>query len=224
MTFYAERVFLPLMNRLMDTAETRRIRERVCAPLAGDVVEIGFGSGLNVPHLPSAVTSLRAVDPLQRGRALAARRLAASHVSVEVVGLDGRSLPLADGSADGVLATWTLCSIPDPVTAVQEIVRVLRPGGRLHFVEHGRSPDPGVARWQERLDGFQRRTACGCSLTKDIPAILEAGGLTVEELDTYYAKGDPKTHGWTFEGVARAAAVTGGGAGVADGDVRAPTG
>lgn len=224
MTFYAERVFLPLMNRLMDTAETRAIRARVCAPLAGDVVEIGFGSGLNVPHLPGAVTSLRAVDPLQRGRALAARRVAASHVPVEVVGLDGRSLPLEDGSADAVLTTWTLCSIPEPVAAVREIVRVLRPGGRLHFVEHGRSPDPGVARWQERLDGFQRRTACGCSLTKDIPAILDAGGLAVDELDTYYVKGEPKTHAWTLEGVAQVATATSRSATVADGHRRAATG
>lgn len=223
MPFYAERIFLPIMNRLMDTEETRRIRARVCEPLAGDVVEIGFGSGLNLPHLPPAVTSVRAVDPLARGRVLAARRLAASHVAVEHVGLDGRSLPLDDASADAVLATWTLCSIPEPEAAVREVVRVLRPGGRFHFVDHGRSPDPRLARWQARLDGFQRRTACGCSLTRDIPAILEAGGLVVDQLDTYHMKGEPKTHGWTFEGVARPATPTAGRATVATRDHHAPT-
>ena len=202
MTFYAERIFLPIMNKLMDTPELRRTRARVCEPLAGDVVEIGFGSGLNLPHLPGTVTRLRAVDPLRRGRSYAARRVADSPVPVEFVGLDGQRLPLDDGSADAVLATWTLCSIPDPVAAVREVARVLRPGGRFHFVEHGRSPDTKVRRWQDRLDGLQGRMACGCSLTRDIGEIVRAGGLEIESLETYYAEKEPKTHGWTFEGVA----------------------
>ena len=206
MGFYGERVFPRVMNALMDTKETRRIRARVCEPLSGDIVEVGFGTGHNLPFLPPAVTSVRAVDPLERGRELAADRLAASSVPVTFVGIDGQQLPIEDDSADAVLCTWTLCSIPDGVAAVAEMRRVLRAGGTLHFVEHGKSPDAGVQRWQERLDGLQQKIACGCSLQRDIPSIIEAGGLTIDRLDTYYAKGDPKPLGWMFEGVARKAA------------------
>lgn len=205
MGFYGERVFPRAMNRLMNTKQTRGTRARVCAPLSGDIVEIGFGTGLNLPHLPPAVTVVLAVDPLERGRTLASRRIAASPVSVEFVGLDGQLLPLADDSADAALSTWTLCSIPDPVAAVREINRVLRPGGTLHFVEHGCSPDPGVRKWQRRLNPIQRRIACGCNLDRDIPSILKDGGLSVDTLNTYYMKGSPKILGWTFEGVAAAA-------------------
>ena len=141
MGFYGNRVFPRAMIRLMNTRQMRETRARVCAPLSGDIVEIGFGTGLNLPHLPPTVTVLRAVDPLERGRNLASGRIAASPVSVEFVGLDGQSLPLPDHSVDAALSTWTLCSIPDPVAAVREINRVLRPGGTLHFVEHGCSPD-----------------------------------------------------------------------------------
>ena len=206
MGFYGDRVFPRILNVAMNTKETRRIRARVCEPLRGDIVEIGFGTGLNVPFLPAAVTSVRAVDPLQRGRELAADRLAASPVPVTFVGLDGRHVPIEDESADAVLCTWTLCSIPDGAAAVGEMRRILRPGASLHFVEHGRSPDEGVQKWQDRLDGLQQKLACGCSLTRSIPEIIEAGGLTIDRIDTYYAKGDPKTHGWTFEGVASKAA------------------
>jgi SAM-dependent methyltransferase len=125
---------------------------------------------------------------------------------VTFVGLDGQRLPLEDDSADAVLCTWTLCSIPDGAAAVAEMRRVLRPGGSLHFVEHGRSPDARVQRWQDRLDGLQQRLACGCSLRRRIPAIIEAGGLPIDRLDTYYTKGEPKPYGWTFEGTARKAA------------------
>ena len=205
MGFYGERVFPRAMNRLMNTKQTRETRARVCAPLSGDIVEIGFGTGLNLPHLPPAVTVVLAVDPLERGRTLASERIAASPVSVEFVGLDGQLLPLADDSADAALSTWTLCSIPDPVAAVSEINRVLRPGGTLHFVEHGCSPDPAVRKWQRRLNPIQRRIACGCNLDRDIPSILKDAGLSVDSLNTYYMKGSPKILGWTFEGVAAAA-------------------
>ena len=205
MGFYGDRVFPRAMNRLMDTKQTREARARVCASLSGDVVEIGFGTGLNLPHLPPAVTVVRAVDPLERGRDFASARIAASPVSVEFVGLDGQSLPLGDDSVDAALSTWTLCSIPDPVAAVRELNRVLHPGGRLHFVEHGCSPDERVLKWQRRLNPIQRRVACGCNLDRDIPSILEDGGLRVDSLTSYYMKGVPKILGWTFEGVASAA-------------------
>ena len=205
MAFYRDHIFLPVMDRTMDNEENRRIRSEVCASLAGEVVEIGFGTGLNLPHLPATVTRLYAVDPLERGRQKAAGRLAESAVSVEHIGLDGQSLPLDDGSVDAALSTWTLCSVPDPVAAVRELGRVLRPGGNLHFAEHGLAPagDTRVRRWQHRLNGLQRRVACGCHLTRDIPSILEQGGLVVDRLETFYVKDQPKVLGWTFQGVAR---------------------
>jgi ubiquinone/menaquinone biosynthesis C-methylase UbiE len=202
--FYSERIFPKIMNVVMNSKQTRRIRSEVCAPLSGEVLEIGFGSGLNLPHLPDTVVRLRAVDPMKRGREIAAKRIAATAVPVEFIGLDGQQLPLADHSVDAVLATWTLCSIPDAVAAVREVRRVLKAGGRFHFVEHGRSPDEKVRKWQNRLNGIQNRVACGCNLNRDIPALIERGGLTVEHLETFYAKGEPKTMGWTYQGIAHA--------------------
>ena len=203
MSLYRDRVFLPVMNRAMDDEEHRRIRSAVCGPLAGEVVEIGFGTGLNLPHLPpTAVTRLYAVDPLERGRLKAAERVAASPVAVDFVGLDGQSLPLEDASVDAALSTWTLCSVPDPLAAVRELRRVLRPAGTLHFAEHGLSPDPAVQTWQHRLNRLQQRLACGCHLTRDMPSIIEAGGFDIDRLQTFQFKGQPKVLGWTFQGVA----------------------
>ncbi len=192
------------MNTLMDTKETRRIRTRVCGQLSGDIVEIGFGTGHNLPFLPAAVTRVWAVDPLEQGRDLAASRVAAAACDVEFVGLVSEQLPLDDGTADAVLSTWTLCSVNDPVAAVREVRRVLKPGGALHFAEHGLAPDQKVKRWQDRGNGLQRRVACGCNLNRDIPALIREGGMSIESLETYYAKGDPKVLGWTFEGRATA--------------------
>jgi SAM-dependent methyltransferase len=204
MGFYGDRVFPHLMNAVMNTKETRRIRRDVCAPLSGDVLEIGFGSGHNLPFLPPSVTTLLAVDPLERGRQLASERLAASPCNVEFIGLDGQELPLEDASVDAALSTWTLCSIDDPVAAIREIRRVLRRGGLFHFAEHGRAPDQRVQRWQDRCNGIQNKIACGCNLNRDIPAIVSEGGLEVQEIETFYAKGDPKPLGWTFQGRASA--------------------
>jgi ubiquinone/menaquinone biosynthesis C-methylase UbiE len=202
MALYRDVVFPHVINLVMNTKVTREIRARVCSELKGEVVEIGFGTGLNVPHLPAGVTHVRAVDPMRTGARIAAKRVAASPVPVSLDGLDGQSLPFADHSADAVLSTWTLCSIPDVVAALQEVRRVLRPGGSLHFVEHGLAPEESVRRWQDRLNPLEQRIACGCNLNRDIPALIEQGGLRMKRLDTYYTDGDPKVIGWTYEGVA----------------------
>jgi ubiquinone/menaquinone biosynthesis C-methylase UbiE len=204
MSFYGERVLPHVINVVMNTKQTRLIRQRVCADLAGDVVEIGFGTGHNLPYLPDAVRSLRAVEPAGLGVQLAKERIAAAGVPVQVVGLDGQALPIEDASADAVLCTWSLCTIPDPVAAVREMRRVLRPGGRVHFVEHGRAPDESVRRWQDRLNGIQKRMAGGRHLNRDIPAILQAGGMQIAELQTFYGKGEPKPYGFLYEGRALA--------------------
>src|SRR3954462_14898440 len=205
MGLYGDRVLPHLINVVMNNKQSRRIRARVCEGLSGEVVEIGFGTGHNLPFVPAAVRRLYAVEPSGVGVRLAAERIAASGVDVDVVGVDGQRLPLADESVDNALCTWSLCTIPDPVAAVREVRRVLRPGGRLHFVEHGASPDVGVRRWQERLNGIQGRLAGGCHLNRDIPAILVEGGLEISKLSTFYGRGEPKPYGYLYEGRANVA-------------------
>jgi len=201
MGIYQDQVLPRVTHVVMNRRELTPIRARVSAGLRGEVVEIGFGSGLNVPHYPSAVTRVRAVDPATVGRKLAAKRVAASPVPVEYIGLDGQALPLDSASADHVLTTWTLCTIPDIQRALSEIGRVLRPGGALHFVEHGRSTDLSVARWQDRLTPLQRRLAGGCHLNRQIDRLVAGCGLELTRIENYYAQG-PKAFGYMFEGTA----------------------
>jgi SAM-dependent methyltransferase len=145
---------------------------------------------------------MKAVDPSGSAVRLASARIDACPVPVEIVGLDGQQLPLPDASVDAVLSTWTLCTIPDAVGAVREVRRVLRPGGALHFVEHGLADSPGVQRWQHRLDPLQQRIAGGCHLDRDISEILTDGGLTIRQLDRYFGAGMPKPLGALYEGIA----------------------
>jgi SAM-dependent methyltransferase len=205
MGFYGEQIFPRGLNIVMNNKALHEVRRRVCSGLHGEVLEVGFGTGLNLPFLPPTVDVVRAVEPSGVGVRLARKRIAASAAPVEIDGLDGQSLPFADASADSALCTWTLCTIPDAVAAVREVRRVLRPGGTLHFVEHGRADDASVRRWQDRLNGLQRRMACGCNLNRDIVGILEAGGMRVTALERYYNKGEPKFIGYLYEGVATAA-------------------
>lgn len=189
-----------ITNRVLATRRHHEIRERVCAGLAGEIVEIGFGSGLNVAYYPAAVTRLTAIEPSDVGWRLAEKRVAASTVPVQRSGLDGQKLPFDDESFDNALSTWTLCTIPDPVAALREIIRVLRPDGRLYFVEHGSSPDPTVNKWQRRADPVQQRVFAGCHLNRQIDSLLVTAGLTPEELRTYYVPGEPKPFGYLYEG------------------------
>ncbi|MEY4372549.1 MAG: hypothetical protein RL219_1318 [Actinomycetota bacterium] len=200
MGFYADQV----LPRVIDVAlgsRTDPIRARVTADLSGDVLEVGFGSGRNVQHLPSAVNRLIAVDPATVGRRLAARRIAARGVPVEFVGLDGQSLPLDDSSVDHVLVTWTLCTIPDVDRALREMRRVLRPGGALHFVEHGKSPIPASARRQDRITPVWRRVMGGCHLNRNIPDLIESAGFDMQRLDSFRDNG-PEFVARLYEGVA----------------------
>lgn len=201
MGFYCDQILPRATDVIMGSKQLGPIRARVAAELDGEVVEIGFGSGLNVAYYPPAVHRVRAVDPATLGRKLAAKRLAAAPAPVEFVGLDGEHLPVDSDSVDHVLTTWTLCSIPQPERALAEIYRVLRPGGRFHFAEHGRSPDPKVARWQDRLTPIQRRVAGGCHLNRPIQTLIETSGLELAKIGNYYVPG-PKAFGYMYEGVA----------------------
>ncbi len=185
----------------MRGSEFKPARARVAAGLGGEVLEIGFGSGLNLPHYPSSVTRIRVVDPAVAGRKIAARRIAACPVPIDFAGLDAGSLPAQDDSVDHVLSTWTMCTVPDPARVLAEIRRVLRPGGSLRFAEHGLAPDAKVARLQHRLTPFQRMLFGGCHLDRPIDQIIGASGLELTRLDTYYLKGS-RVVGYTFEGVA----------------------
>ncbi len=202
MGLYGEYVLPRLMNHACAGSDLIPWRADVTAGLAGRVVEIGFGSGLNLAYCPAEVDVVLAVEPVALSRRLAARRIAASRAAVEYVGLDAESLTMPDASADAALSTFTLCSVPDAGRALSELRRVLRPGGRLHFLEHGLAPDPDAAAWQRRLEPFQRRLAGGCHLTRDMPALVSSAGFVIEHLEQRYAKG-PRPFSWFRLGVAR---------------------
>src|ERR1700744_2521192 len=185
MSFCGEHVLPRLINVLLGTRDTHDLRSQVAPGLTGDVLQIGFGPGLNVSFYPAGLTGVYALDPAEVGRKLAAKRVAASPVPVEYIGLDAQRVPLADGSIDSGLTAWTLCTIPGPAQALAEGRRVLRPGGTFHFAAQGRSPDPAVARRQDRQEPFQRRVFGGCHLTRPIGQIISASGLELTDLKTY---------------------------------------
>jgi SAM-dependent methyltransferase len=195
MGFYGDQIVPRIINAACGTKAAEPLRRRVCEGLAGDVVEIGFGSGHNVPFYPAAVTRVTAVEPSDVGWKLATDRLKAATVPVHRSGLDGQSLPFPDESYDAALSTWTLCTIPDVGVALREIGRVLKPGGTLHFLEHGLAPDEAVRRWQRRLEPVQYRLAGGCHLTRPIVDLLTAAGFTIAEVDVFYEQGAPKFAG-----------------------------
>jgi SAM-dependent methyltransferase len=202
MGFYSEQIVPRCTDFILSRPPILKLRERVAQGLRGEVLEIGFGSGLNLPYYPANVERVFAIEPSPVGRKLAERRLQASKLEVVWSGLDGQCLTLADASADCALTTFTLCTIPDVEVALRELRRVIRPGGMLHFLEHGRSPDPKVARWQDRLDPLQQRMAAGCHLNRPTADLLRAAGFCMDQLENYHLPG-PKFAGYISEGRAR---------------------
>ncbi|GAA4348874.1 class I SAM-dependent methyltransferase [Angustibacter luteus] len=202
MGVYAEHVLPRVINVSCGSKELDPLRAKVCGGLVEEVVEIGFGSGLNVPFYPTAVTRVAAVDPAGVGWRLAADRLARSAVPVERAGLDGAALPFPDHSFDTAVSTWTLCTIPDVGAALAELRRVLRPGGALHFLEHGLAPDEQVRVWQRRLEPLQKRLFGGCHLTRPVASTLADAGFAVTSLESFYQKGVPRFGGAFSLGVA----------------------
>jgi ubiquinone/menaquinone biosynthesis C-methylase UbiE len=198
--FYGEQILPRIQDKVMDVKRLREARRRVCAGLAGAVVEFGFGTGLNARYYPSEVTKIVAIEPSRVCMRIAEPRVEKSAAPVEYGGLTGEQLDLPTGEFDMVLSTWTLCTIPNLEAALGEARRVLRPGGSFHFIEHGHAPDPKVARWQARIEPLWKPVAGGCHLTRPIADFIEKAGFEIEALDTYYFKGDPRPFGYTYEG------------------------
>jgi ubiquinone/menaquinone biosynthesis C-methylase UbiE len=200
-----ERNILPFMIDLgCGGKPIRRQRVKVVPRAHGRVLEVGVGSGLNAPYYDHArVSAVVGLDPSRAMRRRAEQRFAEAGLEVEFIGLSAEKIPQADASFDSVLITFTLCTIPDPLAALAEMRRVLKPGGRLIFCEHGRAPDAAVRRWQDRLTPLWRRIGGGCHLNRDIPALLSAGGFDCDDLQTMYLPGiRPLTY--NFWGEARA--------------------
>jgi ubiquinone/menaquinone biosynthesis C-methylase UbiE len=201
-SFYEEQILPRVIDLALGSKQIGKLRRRALADLSGSVVEIGFGSGTNVPYYPPPVERVYAVDPALVGRKLAAKRLAASDVPVEFVGLDGGAIPLPDASVDNALSTWTLCTIPDVGAALRELRRILRPGGRLVFLEHGLSDDPKVARRQHRFNPVQKRFFGGCNIDRDHTALIAAEGFEIEHAENFVIAG-PKILSYMYAGTAR---------------------
>jgi SAM-dependent methyltransferase len=198
-----ERFVVP---RLIDygCGQLAELRVRALAPVHGDVLEIGFGTGLNLPHYPAAVRSVVGLDPLDGLRERVDERIARARFPVErVIAAAGAALPFDAGRFDCVVTTWTLCSIPDPVPALADARRVLKPGGRLVFVEHGRSDDPRTARRQARLTPVWRRIAGGCRLDRPIDELVRKSGFALDHLDRFRVEG-PRILCEMYSGVASA--------------------
>ena len=203
MGFYADHVFPHLMDWTLGTRRFQELREQALASAQGHVLEIGFGTGLNLPHYPQAVTSLTALDPATLLPKKVARRISRGSLPVKLVRLSAETLPFEDGRFDCAVSTWTLCTIPDPVAALREVRRVLRPGGTYVFLEHGRSDDAWVAKWQDFFNPVQRVIACGCNLNRPIDALISQGGLKIDRLDRFLLPGVPRIVGEMYRGVAR---------------------
>lgn len=179
-------------------------REKVVPRAAGRVLEIGIGTGLNLRHYDKRkITKLVGLDPAMQMHRLAEKRCRQSALEVELIGLSAEKIPLEDASFDVVVVTFTLCTIPDPVAALKEMRRVLVPGGRLLYCEHGAAPDANVRDWQSRITPYWKKAAGGCHLDRDIPALLREAGFTIEELEESYLPG-PKIFMYNYWGMARA--------------------
>ncbi len=193
-----------LTHATLNNPEVARYRERVCAGLSGDVLELGFGTGLNLPHLPAAVRSLIAVEPSDLAWEMASYAVGDSPVEVTRGDLRAERISLPDASVDAVLVTLSLCTVQDPARALSEAARVLRPGGALHFLEHGRSPDERVRRWQQRAEPLQRAMVAGCHLTRSAPELVEVAGFRLGTVDSWYVPGPGLSKPWGYLSLGRA--------------------
>lgn len=206
MSLYHHYVFPYLLDLAMASPALRKPRQRTLAPAHGRILEVGFGTGRNLRHYPSSVTKIEAIDPDLDLDRLSLPRIRHAAIAVDFHHLDAEHLPFAAASFDTVVSTMTLCSIPDVVHALREIHRVLKPGGQFLFLEHGQSPDAGIARWQDRINPHWMPLAGGCHLNRPIRRLVEEAGLVPEALKNYYLRKAPRIVGYMTEGAARKSA------------------
>jgi ubiquinone/menaquinone biosynthesis C-methylase UbiE len=202
MGWYSRLVFPRLCDFLLDRPSIAGHRSELLAPAAGEVLEIGFGTGLNLPHYPKHVCRITTVDPHRGMHRRAQRRIASAGIPVEQRVLSGEQLPFDDCSFDCAVSTFTLCSIAAVDRTLHELHRVLRPGGRFLFLEHGVSPEPQVQKWQRRLNWLERRLGDGCRLDRDIRALVESAPFAEINVDEFYLERVPRTHGYIYRGTA----------------------
>ena len=203
MSFYDDRVLPHLIDLVCSTKPTRKQREKVVHLAEGDVLEIGFGSGLNLPFYDSGkVRRIFGLEPSEGMRRKAQPNVDASGLDVDFIDLPGEEIPLERQSVDTVLVTFTLCSIDDAVTALEGMRRVLRPGGKLLFAEHGAAPDNSVRRWQDRLNPTWKRFSGGCNMNRDIPGLIESSGFRITSDERMYIPG-PRILSYNYWGVAQ---------------------
>jgi ubiquinone/menaquinone biosynthesis C-methylase UbiE len=203
MSFYENKVLPRLINVACGSKPTRKQREKIVPRAYGDVLEIGFGGGLNLPYYDrSNVRRVFGLEPSEGMRKSAMERISDSDIDVELIDLPGEEIPLDDNSVDSVLVTYTLCTISDAVLALRGMRRVLKPDGRLFFCEHGRAPDADVYKWQRRLNSGWQRVSGGCNMDRDIPALLMEGGFEIEDDNRMYIPGI-RALSYNFWGAAR---------------------
>lgn len=202
MGWYEKHVLPRLIDAACSQKPMRRLRQRYVPQAHGDVLEIGIGSGLNLAHYGDAVTSLTGLDPAAELTERATERARGLNRPVQVLGVSGEEIPADDARFDSLVCTWTLCSIPNVYAALREMRRVLKPGGKLFFIEHGRSPEPAVLRWQQRLEPLWKKIGGGCHLTRQADVLIQDAGFEVEALDGGYEPG-PKFAAYMTHGVAR---------------------
>lgn len=203
MSFYRHRVFPYLLDLAMASPALREPRRRTLAPAQGRILEIGFGTGRNLAHYPASVTRIEAIDPDRDLDRVSLPRIRRARIAVDFHHLDAEHLPFAAESFDTVVSTMTLCSIPDAVHALGEIRRVLKPGGRFLFLEHGKAPDPGVARFQDRVNSRWGVLAGGCRLNRPVVQLVTDSGLLPGPIASYYMRRTPRFVGYMTEGVAQ---------------------
>ena len=202
MSYYEDRILPHLINFACSTKPVRKQREKVVPLARGEVLEVGFGSGLNLPHYDAGkVRKIWGLEPSRGMRRKAEPALEASQLDVELIDLPGEEIPLAANSVDTVLVTYTLCTIPDAAAALEGMRRVLKPGGRLLYCEHGLAPDPGVRRWQSRLNPVWGQVAGGCNIDRDIPGLLRQAGFRLASDERMYVPG-PRVFSYNYWGEA----------------------
>lgn len=202
MGLYSHHIFPRLMDWVMAGEEFRRLRTGLLAQVHGEVLELGIGTGLNLLHYPKTVTWLHAVDPAELLPKTVAERSALQSFPIRIQRVTAESLPHADRSFDCVVSTWTLCTIPDPVKALREVRRVLKPVGTFLFLEHGRSDDQKIAIWQDRLNPIQNIIGCGCNLNRRIDQLIVQANLKIIKLDRFQMESVPRIGGEMYQGTA----------------------